>query len=142
MRLVSLWWEFPPRLDSNINIQRSGLQQFFVEPRESFLPSLVFHFLQRVRTYHFPTLPLRKSSYPCFCTVTPVQSSKTRMVEQKSSSPEPQAMAARIICAVSAVAGSGTFIAFPVSRANPTSLAIHFRAKLVWKSRLKINGAL
>ena len=27
MRLVSLWWELPPRLDSNINIWNSGLQQ-------------------------------------------------------------------------------------------------------------------
>jgi hypothetical protein len=30
MRLVSLWWELPPRLDSNINILRNGMQQFFV----------------------------------------------------------------------------------------------------------------
>ena len=30
MRLVSLWWELPPRLDSNINIWISGLQQKFV----------------------------------------------------------------------------------------------------------------
>ena len=31
VRLVSLWWEFPPRLDSNNNILSSELQQFFVE---------------------------------------------------------------------------------------------------------------
>src|SRR5215467_13555129 len=30
MRLVSLWWEFPPRLNSNIRILRDGMQQFFV----------------------------------------------------------------------------------------------------------------
>src|SRR5215471_15085425 len=30
MRLVSLWWEFPPRLNSNIRILRFGMQQFFV----------------------------------------------------------------------------------------------------------------
>jgi hypothetical protein len=30
MRLVSLWWEFPPRLNSNISIFRSTMQQFFV----------------------------------------------------------------------------------------------------------------
>jgi hypothetical protein len=30
MRLVSLWWELPPRLDSNINILRNGMQQFSV----------------------------------------------------------------------------------------------------------------
>ena len=31
MRLVSLWWELPPRLDSNISISPDGMQQFFVE---------------------------------------------------------------------------------------------------------------
>src|SRR5690348_1266565 len=30
MRLVSLWWELPPRLDSNTSIWNPGLQQFFV----------------------------------------------------------------------------------------------------------------
>jgi hypothetical protein len=30
VRLVSLWWEFPPRLDSNNNIPRPQKQQFFV----------------------------------------------------------------------------------------------------------------
>jgi hypothetical protein len=33
MRLVSLWWEFPPRLDSNNRILRGGMQQFFVDKR-------------------------------------------------------------------------------------------------------------
>jgi hypothetical protein len=31
VRLVSLWWEFPPWLDSNNNIWKFGMQQFFVE---------------------------------------------------------------------------------------------------------------
>ena len=31
VRLVSLWWEFPPWLDSNINIWNCGMQQFFVD---------------------------------------------------------------------------------------------------------------
>ena len=30
VRLVSLWWEFPPRLDSNISIVPRRMQQFFV----------------------------------------------------------------------------------------------------------------
>ena len=30
VRLVSLWWEFPPRLDSNNNILVRQKQQFFV----------------------------------------------------------------------------------------------------------------
>jgi hypothetical protein len=30
VRLVSLWWEFPPRLDSNNNILSRQKQQFFV----------------------------------------------------------------------------------------------------------------
>jgi hypothetical protein len=30
VRLVSLWWEFPPRLDSNNNILLRQKQQFFV----------------------------------------------------------------------------------------------------------------
>ena len=33
MRLVSLWWELPPRLDSNISIWFCGMQQFFVFSR-------------------------------------------------------------------------------------------------------------
>ena len=34
VRLVSLWWEFPPRLDSNNNILVRQKQQFFVFQNE------------------------------------------------------------------------------------------------------------
>ena len=78
MRLVSLWWELPPRLDSNNSIWNSGLQQ-----------KSVF------------------SSY-LFFTSTPAISSKTLIVEQISSSPCPVAMAAWNICWVNPVNGRGT----------------------------------
>jgi hypothetical protein len=35
MRLVSLWWELPPWLDSNINIWNLELQDFFCEKQET-----------------------------------------------------------------------------------------------------------
>jgi hypothetical protein len=38
VRLVSLWWEFPPRLDSKNNILSGRLQQFFVFQNEEFYP--------------------------------------------------------------------------------------------------------
>jgi hypothetical protein len=41
MRLVSLWWELPPRLDSNTNILRGGMQQFFVGDLKFSLPLLI-----------------------------------------------------------------------------------------------------
>ena len=41
VRLVSLWWEFPPRLDSKNNILSGRLQQFFVFQNEEFLSVLI-----------------------------------------------------------------------------------------------------
>jgi len=45
VRLVSLWWEFPPRLDSNNNIASGRMQQFFVfQNGESFIgPIEIFY---------------------------------------------------------------------------------------------------
>src|SRR5580704_17363497 len=40
MRLVSLWWELPPRLDSNISIPARKMQQFFVGLVKFFKPPL------------------------------------------------------------------------------------------------------
>src|SRR6266571_847929 len=77
-----------------------------------------------------------------FCTTTPAHSSKTRIAEQKSSSPHPRAIVARNICSVNAVAGIGTSIALADSSARPTSLCIHLVAKLVRKSRASTYGAL
>jgi len=36
LRLVSLWWEFPPWLDSNIRISRFRMQLFSVEEHKTF----------------------------------------------------------------------------------------------------------
>src|ERR1700704_6271968 len=41
VRLVSLWWEFPPRLDSKNNILSGRLQQFFVFQNEEFYSELI-----------------------------------------------------------------------------------------------------
>jgi hypothetical protein len=41
VRLVSLWWEFPPRLDSKNNILSGRLQQFFVFQNEEFYSALI-----------------------------------------------------------------------------------------------------
>ena len=45
VRLVSLWWEFPPRLDSDSSILFCGMQQFFVDDLKISSPpsQLQFH---------------------------------------------------------------------------------------------------
>src|SRR5580658_9718852 len=74
--------------------------------------------------------------------MTPAHSSKTRIVEQKSSSPQPLAMAARSICSVSAVDGRGTSILLADSRARPMSLVIHLVESRASKSTRKDIGSL
>src|SRR5262249_38876809 len=126
----------------NIRILFGGMQQFFVEKLKIFFnPGSVARYLlhlKDIRRRLKQEKPLRRTGrrfYSCFCTTTPAHSSKTRIAEQKSSSPHPRAIVACNICSVSAVAGNGTFIALAVSRAKPKSLCIHFVAKFVRKSR-------
>src|SRR5665213_1473646 len=77
-----------------------------------------------------------------FLTTILAQSSKTRIVEQKSSSPQPLAMVACSIWWVTAVIGRGKSNDSASSMASPTYLCIHLVEKLVTKSRLRMKGAL
>ena len=77
-----------------------------------------------------------------FLISSPVQSSKTRIAEQKSSSPQPLATAARNMFSVTELAGTGTLSRRAMSVAKQTSLCIHLAEKCVVKSRFRMNGAL
>ena len=99
VRLVSLWWEFPPRLDSNNNILFPQKQQFFVFQND-------FRFGRPIEISYDYDITSGKGSYANRSdisqlvryaavsrgldqplTSTPAQSSKIRITEQKSSSP-------------------------------------------------------
>src|SRR5712692_8342639 len=100
MRLVSLWWELPPRLDSNIRILFGKMQQFFVGSLNFFLPPRTVSVHSITFQRHTsgckeeggglnPPVETPRQRYTGFWTTTPAHSSKTRIAEQKSSSPQP-----------------------------------------------------
>src|ERR1700723_348612 len=98
----------PPRLDSNNRIVLFRMQQFFVGCLKICLPQR----LDVCNQHHMPIgrsgLSLSQQMPYSFLTSMEAHSSKTRIDEQKSSSPQPFAIAARSICSVSAVIGRGT----------------------------------